>query len=104
MGFRLLRMCAAGVAVLVLIFAVTWVIFMPTKAMRGVWAAPAYGQILRISGLRAELYRVTSVSCFRELTFPAHLGLVQLLAGATLKLEGGTLALRRGWRAGTHQS
>ncbi|WP_120631751.1 S41 family peptidase [Ruegeria sp. EL01] len=65
--------------------AASWSINMPSKEILGTWSAPDYGQVMRINRLRAEVYRKTAASCFREYVFPAHLGLVKIMAGASIK-------------------
>ena len=73
--------------------AASWFINMPSKEMLGTWVAPDYGQVMRITRLRAEVYRTTAVSCFREYAFPAHLGLVNLIAGASIERRNDMLEL-----------
>ena len=62
-----------------------WLANMPSSDIRGTWISPAYGQALKISALQAQAYSVTSISCYRERRFPAHLGLVHHLAGVTIE-------------------
>jgi hypothetical protein len=63
----------------------SWLDNMPSTDEHGTWISPSYGQILRITPIMAEAYSLTSVSCVRERLFPAHLGLVEYLAGVTIE-------------------
>ncbi|MFY2822446.1 S41 family peptidase [Ruegeria sp. MALMAid1280] len=90
----LVRWSAAAVGGILVLGAVTWYTTLPDEDPRGTWTAPAYGLALRISALRAEVFRITPVSCFRENHFPAHYGLVKIASGATISTNKDGIELR----------
>lgn len=91
---RILNQLWIVIGAAVAIFVVTWVIYMPTAQERGVWRAQTGGQILTLSTFQANLYSESSASCVRQLSFPAHLKLVEFAEGATVAIENDTLVLR----------
>nr|WP_252734700.1 S41 family peptidase [Octadecabacter sp. B2R22] len=72
---------------------VSWVIYMPDANERGVWRSQTGGQVITLSQFKAQLYSESSASCVHQLTFPAHLKLVELAEGATVQVTGETLYL-----------
>ena len=78
---------------LILAFAVSWLIYMPNADERGVWRSEAGGMILDIGRTSAKTYRETSVSCIHDLTFPAHMKVIELVEGAWIEAVDGQLAL-----------
>ncbi|MGC3940280.1 S41 family peptidase [Roseobacter sp. EG26] len=90
----LVRWSTAAVGSILAFGAVTWYVTLPEEEPRGTWSAPAYGMALRIGALRAEVFRITPVSCFREYHFPAHYGLVKIASGATISTNKGGIELR----------
>lgn len=91
---NLLRQLWIVIGVVVAAFAVTWVIYMPTATERGAWRAQSGGAIITLTPLQATLYSESSVSCVHQLSFPAHLKLVEYTQGATVEMDGETLVLR----------
>ena len=77
-------------------FVVSWVIYMPDASQRGVWRAQAAGQIITLNMFQAKLFSESSASCVEQLTFPAHLKLVELAEGARVEVSGDTLLLHLG--------
>lgn len=91
---NLLRQLWIVIGAVVAAFVVTWVIYMPTSAERGVWRAQTGGQIITLTALQAKLYSETSASCVHQLSFPAHMKLVEFAEGATVDMDADTLVLR----------
>lgn len=90
---RLLRQLWITLAVLVGGFALSWLVYMPNGEQRGVWRSEAHGTIITLSPLTAQMYSETAVSCLHQLSFPAHLKLVEWAEGATIDVEGDTARL-----------
>jgi hypothetical protein len=82
------------VGALVVAFVATWVIYMPTADERGVWRSQTGGQIITLNMFQAKLYSESSASCVHQLSFPAHLKLVEFAEGATIDMDGDALVLR----------
>lgn len=80
-------------AICIAAFVVSWIIFMPNKSERGAWLHPGSGNIISLGTIRAELYNQTAVGCTKTMSFPAHMGLVQMLEGVKVAVEGDTLDL-----------
>ncbi len=72
------------IGTLITAFVVSWVIYMPSSNERGVWRATTGGNIITLSPLTAKMYSETSVSCLHQLSFPAHMKLVEWAEGATI--------------------
>lgn len=89
----IIKPIATVIALLALAFAASWALYMPDSTQRGTWRAQAGGMILDLSRTRAHTYRETSVSCIHDLSFPAHMKLVELAEGATLQTVGAQLHL-----------
>lgn len=90
---RVLKWIIGVLALIVGAFGVTWVIYMPDSTQRGVWQSDVGGMILDISRWEARTYRATSISCIHDLSFPAHLKLIELAEGARLTVQNDTLEL-----------
>lgn len=69
----------------VVAFIASWIYYMPSSDERGVWRLDSGGVIVSITPLRAKMYSETAVSCTLDLSFPAHLKLVELAEGATIQ-------------------
>lgn len=91
---RLLRQLWITLAVLVVGFVASWIYYMPNAEERGIWRSKAHGAIIALGPLSANLYSETSLSCLLQLSFPAHLKLVEWAEGATVEAEGDQLLLR----------
>lgn len=91
---RLLNQLWIVIGSLVGTFIVTWVIYMPNADERGVWRAQTGGMIITLTALQAKTYSENSASCVHDLTFPAHMKLVEFAEGATVSSTGDTLSLR----------
>ena len=89
---RFLRQLWFVIAALVAAFALSWFVYMPSSAERGVWRAQTGGTIITLTPFTAQMYSETAVSCLHQLSFPAHLKLVELTEGATVE-AGGKLAV-----------
>lgn len=74
-------------------FALSWLIYMPNAEQRGIWRATNGGSIITLNPLAAKLYSETNVSCVEQLTFPAHLKLVEWAEGAVLDVDGDQMSL-----------
>lgn len=72
---------------------VSWVIYMPNGDERGVWRAQTGGTIITLTPFTAKMYSETSVSCLHQLSFPAHLKLVEMAEGATVSVIDSQLHL-----------
>jgi len=90
---RLLKQLWIVIGAAIAVFVVSWIVYMPNAEQRGVWRAATGGNILRITPLTAKLYSESSASCVEQLTFPAHLKLVEMAEGATLNVTGDTMLL-----------
>ena len=75
----------------VVAFIGSWIYYMPDSAERGVWRLESGGVIVSISPFRAKMYSESAVACTLDLSFPAHLKLVELAEGATIEVIGDTL-------------
>ncbi len=73
--------------------AVSWLIYMPNKDERGYWLHPGNGNIIELGRLTANLYNQTAFGCTQNGVFPAHMGIVSLLEGASLEVDGDILDL-----------
>ncbi len=93
---RLLRQLWIVIGALVAAFAVSWVVYMPDSEQRGIWRAETGGAIITLNRWQAKLYSESSVSCVHQLTFPAHMKLVELAEDATVTIEDEKLILRDG--------
>ena len=91
---RLLNQLWIVIGAVVAAFVMSWVYYMPDAEQRGVWHAQTGGSIIALNMLQAKFYSETSVSCVEQLTFPAHLKLVEFAEGATVTIDGDTLLLR----------
>lgn len=94
MKLNLMRQLWTVIGALVVAFVVTWVIYMPDAEERGVWRAATGGSIITLDVFQAKLYSETPTSCVHDLSFPAHLKLVEFVEGATVTVEGDQLMLR----------
>lgn len=93
---RLLRQLWIVIGALVAAFAVSWLIYMPDAEQRGVWRAQTGGSIITLNVAQAKVYSETSISCVHDLTFPAHLKLVEMAEGARIETDGDTMLLHLG--------
>ena len=91
---RLLNQLWILVGAIVVAIAVSWLIYMPDATERGAWRSQTGGQIITLNRMQAKLYSESSASCVLQLTFPAHMKLVELAEGATVEATGDTLTLR----------
>lgn len=89
----LLRNLAWSLGIVLILFLLSWWVYMPTKAQRGIWQTEGYGLILSITPAAINVYQRTDVACHRDMRFPAHMGLVKLLEGAELSTSGDRLSL-----------
>lgn len=83
-GLMVVALCAFGAS---------WLAYMPDRNERGVWVRPATGSIIDLGMVQAELYNQTNFGCTYSERFPAHMGLVKALAGASIDVQGDTLRL-----------
>lgn len=90
---RLLNQIWIVIGAIVAAFFVSWVIYMPDAQERGAWRSQTGGQILTLSPFQAEIYSESSASCVQQLSFPAHLKLIEIAEGATIVSDGSTLQL-----------
>lgn len=90
---RLLRQIWIVIGVLVGAFVLSWVYYMPDGDQRGVWRSDTGGMVITLTPFQAKLYSETSVSCVHQLSFPAHLKLVELAEGAVVEASGDTMLL-----------
>ena len=90
---RLLKQVWMTIGILVAVFAVSWLIYMPDASERGVWRSQTGGQIITLNMAQATLYNESSASCIRQLTFPAHMKLVELAEGARVEVVNDILLL-----------
>ena len=90
---RILKWTLGIVLALAIAFAISWVIYMPKAHERGIWISPATGNIIDLGRFKADLYNQTSVSCMYDSSFPAHLGLVYLMVGASIEVQDDNLDL-----------
>ncbi|MEL6570317.1 MAG: S41 family peptidase [Pseudomonadota bacterium] len=90
---RLFRNLGIALLGLIGLFAISWLIYMPNGEQRGAWKLSTGGNYLVLTPLTATLYTDSGHSCFAELTFPAHLKLVEMLEGATAEVVAGQLHL-----------
>ncbi|MCF2903723.1 S41 family peptidase [Octadecabacter sp. CECT 8868] len=90
---RLLKQLWIVIGAVVAAFLVSWVLYMPDANERGVWRSQTGGQIITLSPLKAQLYSESSASCVHQLTFPAHMKLVEMAEGATVQVVGEALHL-----------
>jgi len=91
---RRLLITAVGLLLVVMtILGLSWLIYMPTSAERGVWRAQSGNMVLSIGAMRAKAYGQSSHSCGLLYEFPAHLKLVELMEGATIAMQGDSLVL-----------
>lgn len=91
---RLLNQLWIVIGAVVAAFVVSWFIYMPDAEQRGAWRAQSGGSIITLNMLQAKLYSESSHSCVEQLTFPAHMKLVEFAEGATVSVEDDTLMLR----------
>ena len=91
---RLLNQLWIVIGAVVAAFVVSWFIYMPDAQQRGVWRAQSGGSIITLNMLQAKLYSESSHSCVEQLTFPAHMKLVEFAEGATITVDDDTLLLR----------
>lgn len=73
---------------------VSWAIYMPKGDVRGVWRAQTGGAIISLTPFTAKMYSETSVACLHQLSFPAHMKLVELAEGATVSVIDSQLYLK----------
>lgn len=73
--------------------AVSWLVYMPPKAVRGVWQTEGYGLVLDVSATTIDVYQTSDLHCHRDMRIPAHLWLVNFLEGATFTQEGDRLKI-----------
>ncbi len=90
---RLLKQLWILIGALIAAFVVSWLIYMPDNTQRGIWRADTGGSVIALTPVTATLYSESSVSCVRQLTFPAHLKLVEMAEGVTLDAEGDAMTL-----------
>jgi carboxyl-terminal processing protease len=90
---RLLNQIWIVIATFVAAIAVTWVVYMPNGDERGVWRAQSGGTIITLTPFTAQMYSETSVACLHQLSFPAHMKLVELTQGATVSVIDAQLHL-----------
>ena len=90
---RLLRQVWVGLGLVVGAFVLSWVVFMPSSDMRGIWRAENGGTILSLGSLRGRLFSETPVSCVRDVAFPAHLKMVELSQGTRFAMDGRYLVM-----------
>ncbi|NOR62454.1 MAG: peptidase S41 [Rhodobacteraceae bacterium] len=83
-----------GVFIVVFVgFAVSWLVFMPNSAERGVWVHEANGRVLSLGYFRANIYHQTAAGCVPTMSFPAHMALVKAIESAWIEVENDQLAL-----------
>lgn len=90
---KMLRQIRTLLLLLIAGFVATWLYFMPTAEVRGVWRVESGGMILQVSRFSVSLYSETAVSCDRYIAFPAHLKIVELAEGAVIDRAGDQLRL-----------
>lgn len=74
-------------------FGISWVVSMPNGQERGAWRLETGGAVLHLTALKATLYSETTHSCYAEISFPAHMKLIELTQGATVAVVDQQLAL-----------
>jgi len=89
----ILRYAFGAVGLAIAAFVISWIVYMPNSAERGVWLHPGNGNILELGRLRADMYNQTSFGCTKTAAFPAHMGLVYLLEGAWVERSQDQLKL-----------
>lgn len=90
---RLLKYIFGALAAVLIGFAVSWPFYMPSQAERGVWLHPGNGNIIDLGRITADMYNTTSIGCTKTASFPAHMGLVSLMEGASVQAQNGKLDL-----------
>ncbi len=90
---RLLAFVVGLVIFVLVAFGVSWLIYMPDRNERGVWISPATGNIIDLGMVQAKLYNQTRAGCTYSESFPAHMGLVKAMVGASIDAQGDTLRL-----------
>ena len=90
---RLLRQLWIVLGTVIGAFIVSWFVYMPDSDQRGTWRATHGGSIITLNRITAKLYSESSASCVRQLTFPAHLKLVEWSEGAVVAADGDQMSL-----------
>ncbi len=91
---RFLNQLWIVIGVAVAAFIGSWIYYMPSSDVRGVWRLDSGGVIVSITPLRAKMYTETAVSCTLDLSFPAHMKLVEMSEGATIEVVDTQLLLQ----------
>jgi len=90
---RVLKFIVYAFGFFAVLFALSWLIYMPNSKERGAWRAQTGGAVLQLTPLKATLYSESSHSCLQSIAFPAHLKLIELVEGASVALKDGALHL-----------
>lgn len=90
---RLLRQLWIVIGAVIAAFLVSWIIYMPSADQRGIWRATYGGSIITLTPFTAKLYTESSASCVHQLSFPAHLKLVEWAEGAVVAADGDQMEL-----------
>ena len=83
---RLLNQIWIVIGAVVAAILMSWTIYMPKGDVRGVWRAQTGGTIISFTPFTAKMYSETRVACIHQLSFPAHMKLVELAEGATVSV------------------
>ncbi|WP_377506109.1 S41 family peptidase [Octadecabacter sp. R77987] len=90
---RALNWAFWGIGTLVALVALSWPVFMPDRAARGLWATDGYGLVLDIGPFGLNVYEVNSATCLLYLSGPAHSLALRALADADFSANDGVLTI-----------
>lgn len=90
---RLLKQLWIVVGAVIGAFVISWFVYMPDAEQRGIWRATYGGSIITLNPFTAKMYSESSVSCIDQLTFPAHMKLVEWAEGAVVDADGDNMLL-----------
>jgi carboxyl-terminal processing protease len=80
-----------GSGLLLALFGLSWLIFMPNNAERGAWRLQTGGAILHLTPFTATSYTESHHSCLSNISFPAHLKIIELAEGVSIRVVDGQL-------------
>jgi carboxyl-terminal processing protease len=88
---RTLKYLIYGFGILLGLFGLSWLIFMPNSAERGAWRLQTGGAILHLTPFTVTLYTESHHSCLSNISFPAHLKIIELAEGVSIRVADGQL-------------
>lgn len=91
---RILSWAVGIVLISVAAIVISWVIYTPDRALRGVWQTEGYGLIIDVGATTIDVYEHSDVHCTHDQTIPAHTWLINFLEGVQFDRLGDQLALR----------